>query len=521
MSAAILQPGRNCWRLERAHHFYAVQDAAEYFRLVRRALLSARHTVFMLGWDMTAGIDLEPNAAPSKAPTRFDRLLKYVVRRRHSLRCYILTWDYSPLFVLERDPFSRIRFSWAMPRGVRFAFDNRCPLGGSHHQKVVIVDDQLAFCGGIDLTGHRWDTPAHRPDEPLRKTPTGKEYGPYHEVQAMVDGPVAASLGALARERWHLVGAEDIAPLCASTNNYWPNDVTPDFRDVDVAISRTMPGFDDQPAVRECEALFLDSIARAKRSIYVENQYFTNATLTDALVARLAERDGPEVVIAVPRDDHGWLEQQTVGALRDQLFRRLLASDPHGRLRLLAPVASRSRNLATFVHSKVMTVDDELVRIGSANWTHRSMGVDTECDVAVEARGNRTIREGVQRIRNRLIAEHLALPVDKVAGEIEGAGSLRSMLDRYEAADHTLARIELPVEPLSPPSEAVRMAVDPNEPIELGPDLATNDRHEAHWPSARPERTTGAVALLRAFRALVTRRFARAIPDRRDGAEFG
>ena len=97
--------------------------------------------------------------------------------------------------------------------------------------------------------------------------------------------------------------------------------------------------------MRECEALFLDSIAAAKRTIYIENQYFTNATLTAALTARLAEPTGPEVVIVAPRDSHGWLELKTIGAFRDNVFRRLIASDPHKRLRLVSPVASRAREL--------------------------------------------------------------------------------------------------------------------------------------------------------------------------------
>jgi phosphatidylserine/phosphatidylglycerophosphate/cardiolipin synthase-like enzyme/uncharacterized membrane protein YdjX (TVP38/TMEM64 family) len=446
-----------------------VQDAAEYFRLVRRALLSARRTVFILGWDMTAGIDLDPEASPSKVPTRFDALLKYVVRRQRHLRCYILTWDYGLLFTLERDPFSRLRFGWAMPKRVHFEFDDRHPLGASHHQKVVVIDDQLAFCGGVDLTSHRWDTSAHRPDEPHRVTPTGTVYGPYHEIQAMVDGPAAASLGVLARERWRALGVERLPPTRESSDEErWPSDVTPDFTNVDVAISRTMPGTDRQTSVRECEALFFDSIAAAKRTIYIENQYFTNSKLTDALVARLAEPDGPEVVIAVPRDSHGWLEKQTVGALRDHLFRRMLASDPHKRLRLVAPVASRSRDVATFVHSKVMIIDDELVRIGSANCSHRSMGVDTECDLAVEARGNSDVRAAIRRVRERLLAEHLAMPAEDVGPAIDRAGSLGALVDAHRDADHTLVRVELPAEPIAPPTETVRLAVDPDEPLGLG-----------------------------------------------------
>lgn len=468
MRNPILQAGRNCWRLERAHRFFMVQDAADYFRIVRRALLAARRTVFILGWDMTAGIDLDPKASPSKVPTRFDALLKYVVGRQRHLRCYILTWDYGLLFTLERDPFSRFRFGWAMPQRVRFEFDDRHPLGASHHQKIVVVDDSLAFCGGIDLTGHRWDTPAHRPDEPHRVTPTGAAYGPYHEIQAMVDGPAAASLGVLARDRWRALGAERLPPAGASTDDLWPSDITPDVTDVDVGVSRTIPGSDRESSVRECEALFFDSIAAAKRMIYIENQYFTHSELADALIARLAEPDGPEVIIAVPRDSHGWLEKQTIGALRDGLFRRLLASDPHKRLRLVAPVASRARDLATFVHSKVTIVDDTFVRIGSANCTHRSMGVDTECDLAVEARGDRQLGTAIRRIRDRLLAEHLAIAVEDVSPAIQQAGSLGAFLDARQHADHTLARIELPADPISPPTEAVRLAVDPDEPLGFG-----------------------------------------------------
>ncbi|MET0164787.1 MAG: hypothetical protein ABW318_07265, partial [Vicinamibacterales bacterium] len=106
-SERIVEPGKNCWRVERASRFYCIQDAAEYFRLIRWALLEARHTVFSLSWDITAHTDLLPDVAvPDKpdAPTRLDKLLAYVARRRPGLRCYILTWDYGVLYTLERDP---------------------------------------------------------------------------------------------------------------------------------------------------------------------------------------------------------------------------------------------------------------------------------------------------------------------------------------------------------------------------------------------------------------------------------
>jgi phosphatidylserine/phosphatidylglycerophosphate/cardiolipin synthase-like enzyme len=91
-------------------------------------------------------------------------------------------------------------------------------------RSIVVVDDALAFCGGIDLTSHRWDTSAHRVEEPARRTGLDKPYGPYHEVQAMVMGPVAASLGALARDRWRALGEKTMPAVSASHDDLWPPD---------------------------------------------------------------------------------------------------------------------------------------------------------------------------------------------------------------------------------------------------------------------------------------------------------
>jgi len=512
MSAPILQPGRNCWRIDRAHRFYAIQDAAEHFRRVRGAVLAASQTVFMLGWDMTAGIDLEPGADSSEAPTRFDEVLAHAVRRRKALHCYLLTWDYHPLFALERDPFSRFRLGWALPRRVHFEFDDRHPVGGCHHQKVVVVDDRLAFSGSTDLTSCRWDTSDHRPDDPLRRTPMGATYGPYHEVQALVDGPVAASLGVLVRERWRAFGVTRLPPVRPSGDDLWPLDVAPDFTNVDVAISRTMPAIEGRSAVRECEALFLDAIAAARRVIYIENQYFTNSHLLEALLRRLAEPDGPEVVLVVPRDSEGWLEQETIRAWRDDLFARLVAGDTYERLRLVAPMASRAGDVATFVHSKVMLVDDEFVRIGSANCTHRSMGVDTECDLSIEARGDERIRAGIVGIRDRLLSEHLGLSPDTIASSIGRAGSLRALLDERARHDRTLVRIELPPTQAPIPSDALRWAADPEEPIRPGRFKRRWSIRSALWNGV----ATMAGSLVYAGRALGFR----AASGRREGGEF-
>ena len=466
--SAIIQPGRNCWRAERARALYCIQDAADYFRLVRRALLDARHTIFIVGWDIASTIDLDPGGDATEAPTRLDALIAFVTRRRPDLHCYLLIWDYGSVYTLEREPLTRWRLRWRAPRRVRFAFDDHHPVGASHHQKIVVVDDQLAFCGSIDLTGHRWDTRAHRLEEPARKTLFGLAYDPYHEVQLMVSGPVATSLGVLARDRWRALGYQHLPAPGTSGSDFWPSEVAPDLTDVDVAIARTVPPSERQPAINECEALFRDSIALATRTIYIENQYFTDDRLAGALAARLREPDGPEVVVVAPKECHGWLERQSMGAFRDAAFAQLTAADRYGRLRIVYPIASRTHDVPTFIHSKVMIVDDELVRVGSANFARRSMGMDTECDLAVEAAGDGRVRAGIRRLRDRLLAEHFGMDVETMSSSLDRAGSLRALIDARQTAERTLTLIEPVTDQAVTPSPVLRATLDPVEPIGFG-----------------------------------------------------
>ena len=111
------------------------------------------------------------------------------------------------------------------------------------------------------------------------------------------------------------------------------------------------------------ERLYLASIRSARDSIYVENQYFSAESITDALCERLAEPDGPEVILVLPSACSGWIEERTMGARRARLLERLREADRFGRFRAYAPHAPGVGRVN--VHAKLMIVDDALVRIGS------------------------------------------------------------------------------------------------------------------------------------------------------------
>ena len=103
----------------------------------------------------------------------------------------------------------------------------------------------------------------------------------------------------------------------------------------------------------------------------------------------------------------GWLEEATMGVLRARLLERLRAADRCDRLRVYYVCAGSGVDVK--IHSKLIIVDDEIVRVGSANLNNRSMGFDTECDVFIEARGRADVSDAIVALRDRLLGEHLGV----------------------------------------------------------------------------------------------------------------
>jgi phospholipase D1/2 len=443
----VLREKENCWRIAKAPRAAFLIDADAYFTAFRHAVTRARESVFMLGWDIDSRVQLNPGTADP--PLTLLPFLNDVLVRRPTLRVFALAWDFSVLYTLEREPLPTYRFAWSAHPRLAFRLDDAHPFGGAHHQKIVVVDDALAFAGGLDLTIRRWDTPAHLANEPARVDPAGQPYPPAHDIQMMVDGQAAAALGELARARWHAATGE--VPLPASgppatepAADLWPETTLPDVRDAPIGIARTMPPFRDAPAVKEIAACAEQAIASARRFIYIENQYLTSAAIGAALARRLAEPAGPEVVVVLPREEHGWLELSSMGVMRGRLLRHLLGADRHGRLRLFFPEIPALEQGCMNVHGKVMIVDDRCARVGSANLTNRSMGVDTECDLVLDAELDPRLGATIASLRNRLLAEHLECDPQAVADALDARGSLIGAVESLRGRARSLAPLPQP-----------------------------------------------------------------------------
>ncbi len=492
----LLVPGRNCWRVEHARRVSFLVDGAAYFRAVRAALARARHSIFILAWDIDSRMCLVPEGAGDGFPEPLGDFLHEVVARRRGLHAYVLSWDFSMVYALEREWLPAYKLGLRTHRRLSFCLDGRHPIGASHHQKVVVIDDALAFVGGLDLTRCRWDTPRHAGDEPLRRDADGKPYGPFHDVQVMVDGAAAAALGELARARWLQATGHAVAPFIAGAPDHlWPQHTAPDITDVDIAIARTEPRFDGRPGVEEIRRLHLDAIAAARRWLFFENQYFTSATIADALAQRLREAEGPEVVLVSPRTEGGWLEEVTMGVLRARLHRRLREADAHGRYRTYCPHLPGLDGDCLNVHSKLMVMDDDLLCIGSANLSNRSMALDTECNLAIEARGDPRIGAAIAALRSRLLAEHLATDPAVVAHETQRRGSLVDAIEALRGAGRSLAPLEPAVAPEVDALVPDSALIDPERPIDPDKFFARFVPREAGRPVAGRLARLGILAL--------------------------
>lgn len=429
--------GKNCCAIARADRAAVLIDGAAYFSVLAEALKRAQRFVFISGWQLDSRVRLNP-ADPNCPP--FGDFLHELVRYNRKLRVYALVWDYAMIFAADREIIPLYGHPWRSHRRIHFRLDGNHPLGASHHQKIVVIDDALAFAGGLDIAEKRWDTSEHRPDDSRRVDSSNRPYPAYHDVQLMVDGDAAAALGQVARERWRRAIRKTIRTPPGRVNDPWPPEVMPDFNEVSVAISRTEPEWDGRPQVKEVEALYLDSIRAARNLIYFENQYLTSPVIGNAIAARLQDAEGPEVVMVLPRETSEWVEQITAVALRSRLLKRLRAEDRFGRFHVYYPfVPGDGKDVR--IHAKLCFIDDRLMRIGSANLTNRSMGLDTECDLAIEARNGAT-QKAIAHQRNRLLAEHLGATPERVAEQHAAEGSLTRAIEKLRGAGRALHMLD-------------------------------------------------------------------------------
>jgi phosphatidylserine/phosphatidylglycerophosphate/cardiolipin synthase-like enzyme/uncharacterized membrane protein YdjX (TVP38/TMEM64 family) len=461
----IIRPGENCWRYLQADRAALLVDGENYFDALYEAIKQARHAVYILAWDIDSRLTLIRGDTPTEHPAELGELIHKVLAERPELNVYILNWDWAMLYTLEREWLPLFRPNWKKQARLHYELDGECPFGGSQHQKIVVIDDKIAFCGGIDPGKHRWDTRDHAPEDQRRIDPDNVAYPPFHDMQMLVDGKVAESLAELARERWQKATGQQLQQTPNYDEDIWPSEVEPAFHKVNIAIARTMPHFNEQAEIIEIETLYLDAIAAAKKLIYIENQYFTSWKVAEVLAQRLAESDGPEVVIVCPKMTGGWLEQHTMDVLRSRVSRKLCNADKHDRLRICYPHHEALGEMYISLHSKLMIVDNTFLRVGSANLSNRSMGLDSECDLAIEAE-NDDQQRAIKAFRESLLCEHLELESSELESLLAEHGSLLKLIDARANSPRTLRMLDCEIDDSIDGLTPTADYIDPERPVD-------------------------------------------------------
>lgn len=460
---SILQREGTRWRVERADRFSVIVDAADFFRHAKSAMLQARHSVLLIGWDFDARIAFEPEGETLEGPGTIGKFLNWLGKRRPDVDVRILKWDVGAIHSLGRGETPFFMLNWMLGNRVRLKLDGAHPPLSAHHMKLLVIDDALAFCGGIDMTVGRWDTRAHASTQAGRVSPRGKPLGPWHDATTCVSGPIARALADLAQDRWRRATGESLGPL-VSDSAPWPEGLPADFTDVEIGIARTAPAYGGTPQISEIERANLAIIAAARRTLYIESQYFASRTMAEAIAARLREPDGPEIVVINPDTADGWLEAKAMDSARIRMMHLVQDADLHGRFRIVYPVNNSADPI--YVHAKIMIADDTVLKIGSANLNNRSMGFDTECDLILEPeRDDETNRALVLALRDDLLAEHLGTTREAVSAAIAAAGgSVIGAIDRLDGEAKRL--VPVPMRALTVDEEALAESdlADPERP---------------------------------------------------------
>jgi phospholipase D1/2 len=480
---SILKPGSNCMGIYQTGETGVLIDACDYYRAFYHAACKARRFILLTGWQFDSEVRLlrGEEAKNATMDVRFLRFLEALCERTPQLEIYILAWDFNAVFSLEREWFQDFLFDWTTNERLHFRFDSVHASGATLHQKVVIVDGKIAFSGGMDICSNRWDDRYHNKNNTERTDLEGSIYGAYHDIQSYCTGSVVKVLLDMFTKRWLDCGGEALElPAVQSRIALDAAEAFP-LPTHQVAVSRTQARMDSigQNGIHEIRRLCIDAIMSADRLIYLESQYFSSQAIYGSLITRMTAPDRPllQIIMILP-DRLPFTEELFLGLPQVKMLRSLqqVAEKTGHTLRVYSSTALEDdgNRRMTFIHSKLLLVDDRFLTIGSANATNRSMGLDTELNLSWEAAdpvGQPELVAAIRGVRSSLLAEHVGLYGRGEERRFERIENLTSHLECL-ADDHgaRLCRYEpdafLENSDWTEALEPIALIVDPENPVD-------------------------------------------------------
>ena len=483
MSASqnIFEPGQNCWVESKARFATPLIDCANYYKALHSAIVKASHSIFIVGWDIDSRIRLlrGEDEQNSEAPSVISDLLKWKAQQNPDIKIYLLRWDSSLAFFAQREMWAKEVWEEKTPDNVETVLDDTIPMGGSQHQKIVVIDDEVVFSGGMDVSTNRWDTRDHPVVSSERNGPDG-EYGPLHDVQMVSSGPIVLDFAKLVRWRWQRVAEDTPIDIREEARNgeseplpkVWPDDYPPLFENVECALARTIPFMDEVEPAQEVRHMLLDLIGQAESIIYIENQFTTRQEIAEALNKQLKLKPDLSVIVVSSYEPKGKFECEAFWASRIE-FKAILENgiDPKRvKLTYSSIEDMKGRKAYKRIHSKVMTIDDKYLVIGSSNLSNRSMTLDTEIDTVLY--GNTPENQArVAQIRNDLLAEHTGRALKDMDEIFNNEYPVQALVNNQIAHGYVLTEVHDEVFTEHSVNNIFRALSDPEEPLISVPTL--------------------------------------------------
>jgi phosphatidylserine/phosphatidylglycerophosphate/cardiolipin synthase-like enzyme len=289
--------------------------------------------------------------------------------------------------------------------GGEVLLDQRVRLGGSHHQKLVVIrhaagtENDIAFVGGIDLCHSRRDDVDHLGD-PQRQA-MAPVYGPtppWHDAQIAIHGPAVGDLEFCFRERWEdrsrlsrdplgilhdLLGHTDRKASALPPMAHDPAPCGTHAVQVLRTYARRRGGYPFAPqGERSVARGFRKAIARARRLIYIEDQFLWSTDVAKIFAEALVAHPSLHLIAVVPRffDQAGALTLRPNQVGREHAVSVLL--DAAGDRVAIYDIENLD-GVPVYVHAKITVIDDVWASVGSDNFNRRSWSHDSEIACAV------------------------------------------------------------------------------------------------------------------------------------------
>jgi cardiolipin synthase len=270
------------------------------------------------------------------------------------------------------------------------------------HRKLVVVDGRVGYCGSANvgaqyLFRRPFDPCVEAKEEAARALEAGEPepWWKWHDGLVRFEGPVVADLDACFRERWVLDGGADYHPAAPAAAG--GDGVARGVRLVEATLFKNQPDSTPNPVRR----LFLECIAGARESIFIENPYVYHPRIIAALVA--SRRCHPSLQATLVLPGMAWNDSEYSQDAMQHHYRALLDAG--------VEVYEYQHH---FTHLKLATFDERISIVGSANLNFRSLEDDTdfEASVRIEAeefarKVNAEVRDVDVRHSRKIVKERL------------------------------------------------------------------------------------------------------------------